>query len=149
MAFKWHYITWIFFHTICEKIKPEFFISAKSMLINTIRNICDTLPCPICSNHARSLLSRVNFDDIITKDQFKHFMFAFHNRVNKDIGKKIEPLSVLEKYKGVSMHHVTHYLVQSYSIQNYTSVMHSARANYRNQPMKFQVWYLKNSYMFE
>jgi hypothetical protein len=76
---EWGNITWYLFHGLAEKIKEENFISNKPLLIKILKNICQNLPCPDCSQHSTSLLNNVNFQQIRSKQEFKIFIFKFHN----------------------------------------------------------------------
>ena len=70
------------------------------MLIwNFIKDICSNLPCPFCKNHAVNYISKVNINDIKTKNGLKKVLFDFHNHANKNSGKPINDLNILSKYK--------------------------------------------------
>ena len=99
----WGKNTWIFFHTIAEKINPQYFDSEIKILLDMIKNICNNLPCPECSNDATSTLNKCNFDNIKTKDDFKLFVFYFHNNINKKLKKPLFKEEDLEKYKNCNL----------------------------------------------
>jgi hypothetical protein len=80
----WGNAVWFLFHTLAYKLKPEY-SSEVSVIVGYIVNICNNLPCPDCSDHAMKLLSQVNTKSINTRDSLIHFLFTFHNMVNKKI----------------------------------------------------------------
>lgn len=83
---QWGNACWYLFHTLAEKLKPEH--SSEAPIITTlITNICFNLPCPVCSTHARNNLSKMPRNYIKTKDDLKHFLWKFHNIVNKQLHK--------------------------------------------------------------
>ncbi len=97
---EWGKYTWIFFHCLAEKIKPEFFITMKFKLINWIKMICKILPCPYCSEHATLLLEKYrDYDKMNTKEDFKIFLFTFHNIVNRKTHKHIQNTQILKLYE--------------------------------------------------
>lgn len=84
----WGTYTWIFFHTLADKIKEEEFENNKNKFINMIINICNYLPCPDCSEDATYILRQSYLNNIKTKKHFIEFLRQFHNIVNIKIGKK-------------------------------------------------------------
>lgn len=78
----WGEPTWYLFHTMAEKVKPEAFAQLRMEILGVINTICGLLPCPICANHARDYMSKLNFNAIQTKEQFKLMLWQFHNTVN-------------------------------------------------------------------
>lgn len=95
----WGAPVWFFFHTIAEKIKNESFQLLRYELLNNIYSVAINLPCPICSNHAKEYLDRINFNAIQNKNDLKNMLFQFHNEVNKRKGYPLFSISDLdEKY---------------------------------------------------
>jgi hypothetical protein len=80
---NWGPPIWALFHTMAEKVKDENFAEIGPQMFNLIRQICRSLPCPDCANHATTFLNKVNVKTIQTKINFKMMLFAFHNMVNK------------------------------------------------------------------
>ena len=78
----WGAPTWYFLHTLAEKIYENEFITIRTELLNIIYMIISNLPCPLCSDHGKTYLKSVNFDNIQTKDDLKKMLFEFHNLVN-------------------------------------------------------------------
>jgi hypothetical protein len=83
---NWGPPTWIFFHTICEKIKDENFSVLGQSLLNQIKNICYHLPCPDCTMHSKEFWSKVQIGNIKTKQDLINLIYIFHNVVNKRRG---------------------------------------------------------------
>ena len=83
---EWGNATWYLFHTLAEKLKPEFSGEA-SELFRQIKLLCGNLPCPECSQHATSSLNAVNMNSINSRENLIEFIWQFHNRVNSRTGK--------------------------------------------------------------
>lgn len=80
---EWGAPIWTFFHTLAEKIKPEYYQKKSKELFDIITLICKNLPCPICTEHATKYLNKINVLSLKTKDDMKLMLFQFHNEVNK------------------------------------------------------------------
>lgn len=80
---NWGPPTWVFLHTLCEKIKDDSFPIIGNSLISFIISICSNLPCPECSQHAKLFWSKVNKNNITNKIDLINLLFVFHNVVNK------------------------------------------------------------------
>jgi hypothetical protein len=83
---QWGTPTWIFMHTIAEKLKEENFPTIGPSLIRMIIQICNNLPCPECSDHAKQFWAKVKVQNIRTKTDLINLIFVFHNMVNKRKG---------------------------------------------------------------
>jgi hypothetical protein len=94
----WGPPTWVFLHTLVEKLKDETFQESKHIVFQFISRICKNLPCPTCSAHAMLLLKRVHFPNVKTKEDFKHVLFIMHNAVNRQKGKALFEYSNLKMY---------------------------------------------------
>lgn len=79
---KWGKHIWTFFHTMAQKIKPEYFDLVKRKFFDFTIKICNTLPCPICSQHASEYMKSINFNNIRTKNDLIQLFHIFHNTVN-------------------------------------------------------------------
>lgn len=99
---RWGAPTWVFFHTLAEKVNPEEFHLIRAPLLNMISNVCANLPCPDCAKHAREYMSKINFNSIRTKDDLINLFFVFHNTVNERKGFPIVDKTLLEQYKQYS-----------------------------------------------
>ena len=82
----WGEPVWFLLHTLSYKVKEDIFLEFKDDLIRIIYTICTNLPCPTCSEHAKTYLDRINTKAIQTKEQLKLMLFTFHNVVNKKKG---------------------------------------------------------------
>jgi hypothetical protein len=80
---KWGAPVWFVLHAISFKIKPEYFTEMRESIIANIILICNNVPCPICSTHSKTYMSKTNFDAIQTPKDLQMFLFKFHNDVNK------------------------------------------------------------------
>ena len=109
---KWGEPTWLFLHTICQKIKKEHFSLIRTELLQIIYNVCSILPCPDCATHAVSYLDKVNFNALQTKEQLINFMFIFHNEVNQR--KNVELFlyeNLIDKYsKAITVNVINNFL---------------------------------------
>jgi hypothetical protein len=99
----WGPPTWLFLHTLAEKIKDERFPLIGQNLIQKIIQICYNLPCPECSVHAKGFWSNVNVHNLKTKQDLINVLFVFHNSVNKRKGKYPFKYEDLEKYKKLTL----------------------------------------------
>jgi hypothetical protein len=90
----WGPPTWIFIHTLAEKIKDESFNVIGPSLILAIMQICYNLPCPECTQHAKEFWSNVKTANIKNKTDLINLLFVFHNAVNKR--KKIFPFKYID-----------------------------------------------------
>ena len=95
----WGKYTWIFFHTLVEKIKDEHFHQHKNMLCGIIARLCSCLPCPTCKDHAMETLRKRNIYAVRSKEDLKMYIYQFHNTVSYKKGMPTPDLSVLEQYK--------------------------------------------------
>ena len=87
---QWGTATWYLFHTLAEKLKPEYDnpVEIKN-LYSIIKKICFNLPCPDCTQHSIKILSTANENNFTSsKEIFKNFLLQFHNKVNKNLGTK-------------------------------------------------------------
>jgi hypothetical protein len=90
----WGPPTWIFIHTLAEKIKDESFNVIGPSLILAIMQICYNLPCPECTQHAKEFWSNVKTANIKNKTDLINLLFVFHNAVNKR--KKLIPFKYID-----------------------------------------------------
>ena len=86
---QWGNITWYLFHGLAEKIKENKFLENKNLLIKILKSVCENLPCPECSQHATRMLNDINFENIKSREEFKKFIFKFHNIVNMKLSSRI------------------------------------------------------------
>lgn len=139
----WGPITWIYFHTVAEKIKPESFIILRDDMIKMVTKICDTLPCPECRGHATQNLRYANLERIRTKEHFIDFLYEFHNRVNTQTKKKLYPRENLKIYSTYSTEKVVKSFLSVYSNNSYNSRM-IADTFHRQQLYRWIVTFFKS-----
>lgn len=110
---KWGPPVWYFFHILAEKVKEDKFNKLKDDIMDIIRSICNTLPCPICAEHATNYMKKIHNNSIQSKDDLKLMLFQFHNEVNKRKGYAEFPLNELDtKYKSaVTINAVNSFIV--------------------------------------
>lgn len=113
---EWGAPIWTFFHTLAEKIKPEYYQKKSKELFDIITLICKNLPCPICTEHATKYLNKINVLSLKTKDDMKLMLFQFHNEVNKRKQYQLFSLSELDsKYASAVTLQVMNNFIASYS----------------------------------
>ena len=112
---KWGEPVWFFLHTISHKIKDDSFVQMRSDLLKYIYTICTNLPCPDCSNHAKTYLNGINFNNIKTKTDLQIMLFEFHNSVNARKGFVEFPLIELTlKYESANLSAMTAYFITAF-----------------------------------
>jgi len=80
---QWGPPTWIFMHTLAEKVKEDHFHIIGPQIIGNIMQICFNLPCPDCADHSREFWSKVKIGNLKSKTDLKNLLYVFHNCVNK------------------------------------------------------------------
>lgn len=83
---QWGNAVWFLFHTLAEKLRPEYSREAP-IILNHFRGICSNLPCPTCSHHAMHNLRTMNTRHIQNKFHLQQFFHIFHNKVNDQLRK--------------------------------------------------------------
>lgn len=99
----WGSNIWGLFHGLSCKINEDKFLYHKDRLIYIIKSICSTLPCPECSNDATAILNTFNFNTIKNKEDFKVFLFNFHNIINKKLKRPLYEYRNLDIYNNINM----------------------------------------------
>jgi hypothetical protein len=116
---KWGPAVWFFLHTISVKIKEEYFPALRIPLLNHIYSICTNLPCPECSNHAKSYLDGINFNTIQTKNDLKKMLWAFHNSVNQRKGYPFFSFELIDStYSTAVTNNICVYFIAHFSDRN-------------------------------
>jgi hypothetical protein len=149
---KWGEPTWFMFHTIAEKIKPEYYIQYRSEIMNIIRIVCNTLPCPICANHATQYMQNINDSQLSTKEDLQRMLWAFHNSVNERKGLPFFPNDngqLRAKYsKANTRSIIQHFLIVHKDKQSGFRMM--ADDFYRNKNINMiKTWFARNISIFE
>ena len=146
---KWGEPTWIFLHTIAQKIKNDRFPAMREQILKKINIICRNLPCPDCSAHAAKYLDAINFKTIVSKEDLKTFLWTFHNEVNKRKGIPVVDRSILDKYSTANTKNVINYFLVIYSDKS-PSIKMIANDFYRQRLIKeLQVWLIENLASFD
>ena len=92
----WGPATWTLFHMLAEKLTND---SLVKPIIQLIKTICSSLPCPICKEHSTSILQRYSlYHTINTKEDLKRFIWEFHNQVNIKLHSPLYNFNSLTKY---------------------------------------------------
>lgn len=107
----WGNAVWLLFHTLAEKLKPEF-SSELPTLVSHINQICNNLPCPDCQQHASKTMAQVNTAAITaSKEALIDFLWKFHNQVNARTKTAAFSKEGLNKYKQANtMNVVKHFI---------------------------------------
>ena len=80
---QWGPPTWMFIHTLAEKVKEDQFPKIGQQIIANIQQICYNLPCPDCADHAKIFWSKVKVRNIQSKNDLINLLYVFHNCINK------------------------------------------------------------------
>jgi hypothetical protein len=146
----WGPATWTLFHTLAEKIQDTQFNDTKSDLLTFIKRICSNLPCPDCAAHATQYTSKLTPNHFTSKEQFKLFLFHFHNSVNIRTGKRPFMLEELNaKYSRANTFVVVPYFIKVYSYRN-TNVRLLINSFHKDILIKdFIKWIRENSHRFD
>jgi hypothetical protein len=148
MQATWGRIVWIFFHTFAEKIDATFFEENIDACLNIVVTICQNLPCPVCTVHANMFLRKHRIKQLVkTKDDFKRYLFLFHNHANtitRKASSKIDILSIYERavFDRVALAFVKTYNNRSPFTRAYADKL--SRSNVAKDTMNF----LKQNYKF-
>lgn len=117
---EWGNITWIFFHTIAEKVDEKKFPEIKTKLINIIFGVCRNLPCPICSQDAIKILNKAYLNNIKTKAHFIEFLRQFHNIINIKLSKPTMTRDQIKQiYSNKKMNDVSNTFFSIYHTKSY------------------------------
>jgi len=127
----WGNAVWILFHTLAEKIKPEY-TEELIVIVSHITSICSNLPCPDCQQHASRVMAQVNKNAIAaSKETLIDFLWKFHNEVNKRTKAAFYSKESLDKYKTANTINVVKYFIQimSKTSNNEKTMLHGFHRN--------------------
>jgi Erv1 / Alr family len=145
---RWGPPIWTLFHTLAEKVKPEYFPALKMSLLNTIYSICVNLPCPDCANHATQYMNSLNFNAIQTKDDLKEVLFRFHNSVNlRKNSPAFDFAELTAKYSAANTSVVIQEFMEVFTKKNY-SVRMIANDFHKNRSVTQIKQWLANSLQY-
>ena len=94
----WGPITWYLLHGLTRKIKHDHFNNISEDFVFIIIELLNNLPCPECAEHSILFMSKVNFNNIKSKEDLETIMFELHNSANKNTKKKAENKDILKIY---------------------------------------------------
>lgn len=148
---KWGEPTWFLFHTLAEKVKPEYFGMLRQEIFQLIQQICGNLPCPICATHAKQYLAATNFAAIMTKEHLQSFFHRFHNEVNKRKGYAIFPMEELQpKYGKANTVNIINNFIMFFEDKSPKSQRMLSDTLYRQRIVSvLKLWFNKNIQYFE
>lgn len=146
----WGAPTWYFFHTLAEKIKPEYFETNKNILFNTIKSVCYNLPCPSCAQHATQYINKIDFNTIKSKDDFIMLFFNFHNELNKRKNKPTFLYDELrEKYKKANLINIVNHFLYYYRMEHHVVRMMADDMHRKKSSKNILEWLHSNIHIFE
>jgi hypothetical protein len=111
---QWGPAVWNLFHTLAAKINENDYNLIGIELFLQIKRICDMLPCPDCSQHAKRQLNAVNIDALKTKYDLINVLFIFHNNVNIRTKKQLYNFDDLINYKSMNLISVLNAFILNY-----------------------------------
>ena len=103
MSKDWAIPTWVFLHTWAEQMTPAFYAPRSREILELVKGICASLPCPSCMEHATAHMKTVTRDSVKTVEDFRRMLWHFHNQVNARTRKPIFPRSQLAVYRRLNM----------------------------------------------
>ena len=146
----WGPAIWFLLHTLAEKVKPELFSSIRVELLNNIYSICVNLPCPLCSNHAKEYLDKVNFNAIQSKNDLKILLFNFHNDVNKRKNYGLFSKEELdEKYSKANTVNIIHNFMYYFKDKNRSPKLIADDLQRRHIAVILKQWFSNNLQHFD
>lgn len=126
----WGPITWKLLHVMADRINVDNYENIQGC-VNTIVSICDNLPCVLCSDSIRNIISRYKIKLIRIKKDLIDFVFTIHNEVNKKLNKKIYDKDILIEYSKINFTEVLNVFFRTYNNRTYNRnlLLHSFRKN--------------------
>ena len=147
---KWGEAIWFLFHTLAEKIKEEHFQSKKYEMINIVKAICTNLPCPKCTDHATAYMKRLNIESIKIKQDWKDFLYKFHNEVNVRKNFVEFPYNELDsKYQNANTVNVINYFISVYKEKSNNVQMIATEMSRMRILRNTQQWLITNFHCFD
>jgi hypothetical protein len=145
----WGKSYWFFFHTMAEKIKPEYYLQYRNHMFDIVKEVCHNLPCPDCAQHATSYIKNINVNSLKTKEDFIMCLFEFHNSVNKRKNVTIFTVNeLLQKYSKANFKNIINYFMYYYRME-YRSIRMIADTMHRQRSAtKILNWLQSNSNLF-
>jgi len=146
----WGAPTWTFFHVLPEKLSNKNFIKNKDGIIRLITTICNNLPCPSCSQHARQYMQRVNFNAINTVEDLRKMLYIFHNSVNeRKKYAKFEYDDLIEKYSNLDFNQVVNNFMSHFQKKVYAMNLIAQQISRQKQVTVVKKWLIDNMHLFQ
>lgn len=83
---------WMFLHVISLNYPAAPTRKDKARIAHFLYRLADVLPCEDCSSHFRAhLASSLHSEDLESRESLFAWMHAFHNKVNRRLGKSYGP----------------------------------------------------------
>ena len=143
----WGPAVWTLFHTLIEKLNPNYYPYIVESLFGIIVRICRYLPCPECSRDASNFLARLKLKDFKTKDDFRNMMYLFHNWVNAKKRKPLFNYVNLSKYSNLNLISVINNFIAKYNTKGNMRLL--AESFQRTFVVKdLMAWFKANSRVF-
>jgi len=111
----WGPPTWIFFHTLIEKLNTKSYPFFANQIFSIIYRICKNLPCPTCSKDSTFFLSKIKLKDYKTKEEFKNLFYLFHNWVNNKKKKPLFNYAYIDQYSKLNLGIVLNNFISVYN----------------------------------
>ena len=84
----WGNATWVFFHTLAQQVDENKTAIMIPLAIEIIKDTCNHLPCPYCSDDAVKIINKAYIKNIKKKSHLIEFVYQFHNIVNTKLKKR-------------------------------------------------------------
>lgn len=147
----WGPCIWYLFHTLAHHIdeNSSSFESVKNEFISFSFRIATNLPCPECSQHALSYISKINPKLIKTKTDLKMLYINFHNAVNIRKGKSVFSLEDANaKYEKANVKLIIEYFFQIYGKKTVNVKLMINNFHKDILLSEFKAWTVHNIQMF-
>jgi hypothetical protein len=140
---NWGPATWNLLHTLSYKIKEEHFEMQKEKLIYFLTNICNNLPCPDCTKHARLFLQKINIKNIKTKNDYILVVFTLHNEVNIRLKKAKQEYDIVHSYDNYKLRNIIINFINKFQVKGNMKML--SNTFHRTQLLnEFMEWVKKN-----
>jgi hypothetical protein len=147
---KWGEPVWFILHTLSYKIKDDSFTLLRTELLKHIYTICTNLPCPDCSNHAKTYLGGINFNNIRTKSDLINMLFEFHNSVNRRKGMVEFPREQFDsKYASANTEAMMAYFIRAFMDKHASPRMISDDMYRARLTHSIKSWFISNKFHFD
>ena len=119
----WGPITWLFFHTVAEKITEAGFKNHKKTIFALVTEVCHNLPCPYCVSHATEYLKENNINLVKSKYDLQLYLFQFHNTVNFENKRPRFKVNDLVLYKKARLQPISSSFLYRFTENQYNRLM--------------------------